>query len=261
MAKRTALITGASAGIGLALAQVFAQQGHDLILVARREDKLNALAADLKAKHGTQSTVIAMDLTADGAAAALFADLERRKLTVDMLVNNAGFATYGLFAETEVDADLQLLHLNIVTLTHLTKLLLPGMKARRYGKIMNLGSTGSFTPGPLTAIYCASKAFVLSLSEALACELRGTGVTVTALCPGATKSEFQAVAKMEKSRIVRGGMMSAEAVAEIGYRGLMRGKTIVIPGATNRLLPIFARIVPRFVLPHLAMYVQQTVGH
>jgi len=261
MATRTALITGASAGIGLSLARVFARKGHDVILVARSADKLNALAADISAKHKVKATAIALDLMVDGAAQTLCDELARRNLTVDILVNNAGFATYGLFKETDTQKELELLHLNIITLTHLTKLLLPAMLARGDGKILNLGSTGSFAPAPMTAVYCASKAYVLSFSEALATELDGTGVSVTMLAPGPTASDFQSRAAMHDSKLVQSGMMDSDTVAEVGYRALMAGKRVSVPGMRNKVQVALMGLLPRPMLARMALNMQQRVGH
>ncbi len=217
--KKTALITGASSGIGYEFAKVFASNGFNLILAARGKDALDNIAAELSAKHGITALVFAKDLSLPDAPDDLYNDLQKQGITVDILVNNAGFATYGYFTDIPLDKELQLLQLNIVALTHLTKLFLPGMKTRGYGKILNLASTAAFQPGPLMAVYYASKAYVLSFSEAISEELHGTGVSVTAFCPGPTELGFQKRAAMEESKLVQGGLMSAEAVAKIGYAG------------------------------------------
>jgi uncharacterized protein len=261
MDKKTALITGASGGLGFELAKVFAREGFDLVLVARSEDKLKELAEDLKSKHVTQATVIGKDLAIPGSPDEIFAEIQQKKITVDVLVNNAGFADYAYFVESDLNKQLQMMQLNIVTLTHLTRLFLPGMKERGYGKIMNLASTAAFAPGPLMAVYYASKAYVLSFSEAIAAEMQGTGVTVTALCPGPTESGFQQRAAMQDSKLVQGRLMSAQTVAEIGYNGLMKGEHMVIPGFMNQVQSFMPRLLPRNMAARVVMNMQQRVAH
>lgn len=247
---RTALITGASGGIGEELARVFAARRFDLVLVARSEEKLRALGAELAERHGVRTETIVADLAEPHGPAALVEEVERRGLAIDVLVNNAGFAMYGEFKDLDIDTTLGLLRLNIVALTELTRRLLPAMVGRRRGKVLNVASTAAFMPGPLMAIYYASKAYVLNFSEALNEELRGSGVTVTALCPGATTSGFQARAGMEESKLVRGrALMDATTVAQEGYRGLMRGRPVVIPGLQNRLTVLVLRLLPRRIVP------------
>jgi len=243
--RETVLVTGASRGIGRALALEFAQHGHDLVLTARNETELQELAATIGRLHGVHAHVFPADLAQQAAPAELFEAIQQAGLVVDVLVNNAGFGVYGKFAETPVEEDLELLAVNIIALTLLTKLFLPGMIAARHGRVVNVASTGAFQPGPLLNTYYASKAYVLSFTEALAEELRGTGVTATALCPGVTVSSFQERSKMHGARILRGPIMSAERVARVGYRGAMRGKRIVIPGLMNRLMQQSIRIAPR----------------
>src|SRR3989475_8551934 len=204
----TALITGASSGIGLELARVLAEHGHDGGLVARSEATLQSLAAELKARD-VRAHVIVVDLSAPGAAKAVVDRVRDLALEIDVLVNNAGYGVYGPFLETSLDAELAMIRVNIVALTELTKRLLPAMVARKRGKILNVASTAAFLPGPLMAVYYATKAYVLSFSEAIANELEGTGVTVTALCPGPTASGFQAAARLEESRLVAGETHSA----------------------------------------------------
>jgi short-subunit dehydrogenase len=241
-----ALVTGASSGIGRALAGVLAEHGHNLVLVARSEDKLVQLGEDLARAEGVQYRVIAADLARPQAPEEVAARLSSLAAPVDVLVNNAGFGLYGPFAQGPLDAQLDMVHVNVVALTALTGLLLPSMLAGRAGRILNVASTAAFQPGPMMAVYYATKAYVLSFSEALANEVAGTGVTVTALCPGPTRSAFQATARMQSARLVR--MMSlpeARSVALAGYQGLMLGRRIVIPGWTNRLGARLARLAPR----------------
>lgn len=254
---RTALITGASGGIGEELARVFAANGFDLALVARTEAKLAALGEELAARHGVECAVVAADLGRPGAAAEVVAALAARGLAVDVLVNNAGFAAYGKFHEIDLGQQSQLLQVNIVALTELTHRLLPGMIARRWGRVLNVASTAAFMPGPLMAVYYASKAYVLSFSEALHDELRGTGVAVTALCPGPTSTGFQSRARMEESRLVRGrAIMDAATVAQAGYDGLLRRVPVVIPGTSNRLTTLMPRLLPRRLVPPIVRRAQ-----
>lgn len=256
--RKTALITGASSGIGYEFTKLFARDGYNLVLVARSEQQLQKLADELREKHGIAVEVIAKDLSNANTPDEIFAELQQESLTVDALVNNAGFATYGKFSEIDLNAELQEMQVNMVTLTHLTKLFLPGMLKKGWGKILNVASTAAFQPGPLMAVYYATKAYVLSFSEALAEELRGTGVTVTALCPGPTQSGFQKRANMEDSRLFRGRKVAdAATVARIGYRGLMTNKTVVIPGLRNKVLAESVRFVPRKVATRVAGNMQE----
>ncbi len=258
-AKQTALITGGSSGIGYELAKLFAKNGYDLVLVARSEKQLTEAANSLK--NQAKVVTIVQDLSVPGSPNVLYAELQRQAVTVDVLVNNAGFATYGYFTEIELNTELQMMQVNMVTLTHLTKLLLPGMKARHNGKILNVASNAAFQPGPLMAIYYASKAYVLSFSEALSVEMKGTGVTVTALCPGPTESGFQARAAMTESKLVQSGLMSAADVAKIGYDALMAGRDMTVTGFKNQVFAVMARFVPRRTAAQMAMNMQQRVAH
>jgi short-subunit dehydrogenase len=254
----TALITGASGGIGREIATILASEGCDCVLVARDASKLAELARTLEAAHGVRTLAIDLDLSADDAPARLLEQLERGGLpAVDILINNAGFATFGLFAQTELAAEIGELHLNVVTLTVLTKLLLPGMLARRRGEIMNVGSTGSFISGPYMATYCATKNYVLSFSEALAEEVRGTGVSVTCLCPGPTASGFQERAGMAESPLVKNAKMpDAHSVAAFGVKAMHAKKILAIPGAGNQIVPLLVRLLPRGVIPRIVRRAQ-----
>src|SRR2546428_5424528 len=202
--SKTALITGASGGIGYELALLFAKDGFDCILVARSQDKLEELAARLESEFRVRTLVLPKDLSKPSAVDEIHEEVTAASMPVDVLVNNAGFPVFGLFRESDLEAELEMLQVNVVALTALTKLLLKPMLARRDGRILNLGSTAAFAPGPLMTVYYASKAYVLSFSEALANELEGTGVSVTCLCPGATRTGFQKRAVMEDSRLVQG---------------------------------------------------------
>ena len=253
----TALVTGASGGIGEELARLFAADGHGLVLVARSRDKLARLAEELHEKHGVGARVLAADLARAGAPQEIFDELRGAGVAVDALVNNAGFGSYGLFAETDLNSELGLLQVNVVALTHLSKLFLPPMIARRRGFLMNVASTAGFQPGPLMAVYYASKAYVLSLSEALANECAGTGVRISALCPGPTETGFVAAAGMEQSKLFERGAMTARAVAEAGYRGMLDGKTIVIPGFRNALVARTVGLFPRALVTKVVRGIQE----
>jgi short-subunit dehydrogenase len=259
--KLTALVTGASGGIGEELARLFAADGHDLVLVARGEEKLRRLAEELGAKHNVAARVVPSDLSRPEAPREIFDALEREDVRVDALVNNAGIGSWGLFAETDLNQELELLQINVVALTHLTKLFLPSMIARGRGYVCNVASTAAFQPGPLMAVYYASKAYVLSLSEALANECEGTGVRVSALCPGPTETGFVAAAGMSESKLFDRGAMSARDVAVAGYRGLFNGKTIVIPGTRNALLARTVGLMPRKLVTKVVRGIQERREH
>ena len=255
----TALITGASGGIGEALARELARRKYDLVLVARSADRLNQIGAELERQHSIRATVLVSDLTAPGAAADLTNRVRQAVGRLDVLVNNAGFAVYGAFKDTQLAQEIEMIRLNIEVLTELSKRLLPDLLATR-GKILNLGSTASFQPGPLMAVYYASKAYVLSFSEALASELSDTGVTVTCLCPGPTKSGFQARAGVGGMRLLTVPLMSAEAVARKGIDGMLAGRRVVIPGVLNWLGAQGTRIGPRRLLTGIVKWVHQKPG-
>jgi short-subunit dehydrogenase len=233
--RPNALITGASSGIGAALADVFAQHGHDLILVARDRRRLDDVASRLRETRQTSVFPILADLSQPGSAHAVYREVQSFHLTIDVLVNNAGMIVYGEFSQTELARELAMIGVNLIALTELTKLCLPDMLARGHGAILNLGSTGSFAPSPLNAVYSATKAYVLSFSEAIAEELDGTGITVTALCPGATRSDLQRRAGMEDVRLLQRGVMDPAEVAEAGYRALQAGRPRRVPGRSDRL--------------------------
>ena len=256
----TALVTGASGGIGEELARLFAADGHSLVLVARSRDKLSALAEELSDKHNVNARVLPADLARAEAPREIFEELQSDAVTVDALVNNAGIGSYGLFAETDAKTELDLLQINVVALTHLTKLFLPQMIARRRGYLLNVASTAAFQPGPLMAVYYASKAYVLSFSEALANETSGTGVRVSVLCPGPTETGFVAAAGMGESKLFDANVMSARAVAVEGYRGMLSGKTVVIPGLRNRLLASGYRFAPRGLITKVVRGIQERRG-
>ncbi|HEV3461685.1 MAG TPA: SDR family oxidoreductase [Candidatus Dormibacteraeota bacterium] len=259
--SKTALITGASGGIGYELALLFARDGYDCILVARSQDKLKGLAERLESEQRVKTLVLAKDLSKPTAVDEIFEEVTAASMHVDVLVNNAGFPVFGPFVDTDLRVELEMLQVNVIALTALTKLFLRGMVERRAGRILNLASTAAFLPGPLMAVYYASKAYVLSFSQALSNELRGTGVTVTALSPGPTRTGFQKRGVMEDSRLVQGQIADAASVALAGYRGLMAGKTIVIPGFTNKLIPWVVRLSPRGVVTRVVRRMQERVPH
>jgi short-subunit dehydrogenase len=250
MAKGTALVTGASSGIGAELAKLCAANGYSLILVARREYRLVHLATTLAGTHGIQARVLTADLADPAAPQAIFA--QTRGEPIDILINNAGFGLRGPFRQTDWDAESRLLQVNVGALVHLTKLWLPEMVGRRSGRILNVASTAAFVPGPFMAMYYASKAFVVSFSHAVANELEGTGVTVTVLCPGPTRTEFGAVAGVGDTNLFRGASMSATDTASEGYAAMMAGKPEWIAGARNRWMIRGTRVAPRTMLAAIA---------
>ncbi|HVV52472.1 MAG TPA: SDR family oxidoreductase [Polyangia bacterium] len=256
MAK-TALITGASSGLGLELAQLFAADKHDVVLVARRRDQLEALATRLAAERGVIAGVISADLADPGAPQRIVDELKRRGVEIEFLVNNAGFGTTGPFVERDLLRELAMVQVNVTALVHLTGLLLPGMVARRSGRILNLGSTAGFQPGPYMSVYYATKAFVNSFTEALAHELRGSGVTATVSCPGATATEFGKVSGNELTALFKMGAMDAPAVAAHAYRAMLAGKPTAIPGARNKLLIQGQRLIPRALTRRIAARLNQ----
>jgi short-subunit dehydrogenase len=243
---QTALITGASAGIGYELAKLFAKNRFNLVLVARNGPKLSQFADELQRHYGVSAKSMAVDLSWPQGPYSLFDDVQHSGTQIDILVNNAGYGKFGEFAKMPLEDDIGMIQLNMVTLTVLSKLFLGPMLERRSGKVLNLSSTAGFQPGPMMAVYYATKAYVISFSEAIANELKGSGVTITCLCPGATDTEFQKRAGMENTVLVKKlKPMDAETVARAGYEGLMSGKTLVIPGVRNRLLAESVRFAPR----------------
>ena len=254
----TALITGASSGIGLEFARIFARENHNLVLVARSADKLRQLASELEKAHGTRSLILAADLSEPGAPAYILDQTTRAGITVDVLVNNAGFGQSGLFAESDLEECLRQIQLNVTALTHLTRLYLPEMIDRGSGKILNVASTAAFQPGPLMAVYYATKAYVLHFSEAIANELENSGLTVSCLCPGPTATEFHKRAGATDLNLLRYGIMDACTVAEDGYRGLMAGKPVVISGFQNWLVAQSVRFSPRRMVVGIVRKLQES---
>lgn len=253
MANETVLITGASAGIGLELARCFAADRSNLVLVARRLDRLDQLAAELRQRHGIEVRTLAADLSHPSEPQTIFDRLAGDGVTIDVLVNNAGFGQVGAIAQIPLQRQLDMVQVNVAALTHLTRLFVPGMIDRHRGGILNVASTAAFQPGPYMAVYYATKAFVLSFTEALADEVASRGIRVTCLCPGPTVTEFASVAEVENAPLFKLGPMSAESVARAGYRAFRRGKLLVIPGALNWFGTFSGRFVPRWLTRLVAM--------
>jgi short-subunit dehydrogenase len=244
--NKAALITGASAGLGKEFAWLFAADGHDVVLVARRKDKLEELAKEIQGKHEkVKAHVIAEDLASPGAAERIVKALGDLGVEIEFLVNNAGFGGTGPFAESDLARQLEMVQVNVIVLMTLTRLLLPKMIARQSGRILNIGSTAGFVPGPFMSVYYASKAFVNSFTEALSVELAGTGVTITVSCPGATATEFAAVAGNEKSSLFASGVATAADVAKDGYEAMKRGEVLAVAGASNKMKIWSLRFAPR----------------
>ncbi len=256
--KETVLITGAAAGIGYELASVFAHDGYNLVLVDKNEQKLADVADEFKSKFASFVTAISKDLSLPTSSLEIYSELQEAGINVDFLVNNAGFGHYGFFADTDLKSELEMLQVNLVTLTHMTKLFVRDMTKRGKGKVLNVASTAAFQPGPLMAVYFATKAYVLSFSEAIANELEGTGVTVTVLCPGPTISAFHEQTGMAETELVKGKkFMDAATVARVGYRGLMANKTVVIPGVKNQILVEIVRFFPRSLVTKFVRNMQE----
>ena len=257
-----ALVTGASSGIGYELSKILAREGYNLILVSRNEEALQKLATELRAKHDVLARVIAKDLAASNSPQEIYGQLHEESIAVNVLVNCAGLGLAGKFSETDLSMELRMIQVNIVALTELTKLFLKDMVRRREGRILNVASTAAFQPGPLMAIYYATKAYVLSFSEAIFEELQGSGVTVTTLCPGPTKTNFQNRAGLAESKLFNAKRLlrtdEPVAVAELGFEGMMHGEAIVIPGFRNKLLASAVRILPRKLVRKAAKKLHET---
>lgn len=251
------LITGASSGIGYELAKVCGREKYNLVLVARREERLKTLQAELEAAYGIQVWTYRADLTRAEERQQLFNWTQIQSISIGGLINNAGFGDYGPFIETDWDKQDQMLQLNIVALTHLTRLFLPGMVERRQGKILNIASTAAFQPGPFMAVYFATKAYVMSFTNAIASEVEGTGVTATTLCPGPTESEFQEISAMSKSKLIQGRKLPTSAeVAEYGYQTMQQGKRVAIHGFDNQVLAFITRLLPNKLLTDMVRSMQ-----
>jgi short-subunit dehydrogenase len=257
--NRTALVTGGSGGIGFEIARVLAQKGFDLVLVSRKRDALEAAAGQLEGKYGAKAHVFAADLRLPDAPQAIFDFLYNENIPIEVLVNNAGFGLGGEFADTSLERELEMIQVNISALTHLTKLFLPPMIKAKSGRVLNVASTAAFQPGPLMAVYYATKAYVLSFSQALAEELRNSGVTVTALCPGPTDTDFAATADVGSSKLFSAfGIANAEDVAEFGVSAMMHGRRVAIPGIKNKIVAQSSRFAPRAVSAKIARIAQES---
>jgi short-subunit dehydrogenase len=256
MTQGYVLITGASEGMGREFSKIFARNGHPIILVARSKTRLEILAEELRTLYQATATIIHKDLSAPDAATELKNEIDRQNIGVAILINNAGFGVHGLFHEADWQTTENMLSLNIITTSHLTRLFLPAMIAKGSGKILNVASTAAFQPGPFMACYFASKAYVLSFTEALAEELSGTGVTATAFCPGPTRTQFQKRSGTENIRENSFSMEAAPAV-EAAYNGLMLGKRLVIPGFTNKLLAVLVRLAPRQLVIKVTRFLEK----
>ena len=242
----TALITGASSGIGMELAKIHASKGGNLVLVARNKLKLAELKSELVEKYKISVYIIVMDLSVEGSAKKVYEQTTLEKIQIDCLINNAGFGDFGFFSQTDTDKEVGMINLNIIALTLLTKLYLKDMLDRKGGKIMNVASIAAFQPGPKMAVYSATKAYVLSFSQAICNEVRDQGVTVTALCPGATQSGFQKAASMQDSKIFNNGNLpSSQEVAAYGYDAMIKGKSVAISGFLNNFMADAAGFIPR----------------
>jgi len=248
MPAETVLITGASSGIGRELARCFAEGGSDLVLVARRENRLRELGKELASRYGIQVRVLPKDLSLSAAGCEIEDELRSAGIQVDVLVNNAGFGDRGAFVGLELERQMKMVQVNMHAVTELTRRLLPAMLERGRGGVLNVASAAAFQPGPLMSVYYATKAYVLHFSEGITEELAGTGVSVTCLCPGPTVTEFGAEANMEGTLLFRMGAMTAARVARVGYTGFRRGKVIVVPGFRNSLTAFSVRTAPRFLV-------------
>ncbi len=252
-----ALITGASNGIGLELAKLHASKGGDLVLVARNKSKLDELKTELETQFKIKVYTIGKDLSANNSAQEVYDETTKQNIKIDYLINNAGFGDFGMFVETDWNKELQMINLNITTLTQFTKLYLQDMVKRKAGKIMNVASTAAFQSGPTMAVYYATKAYVLSFSEAVDNEVSSYGITITTLCPGATESGFQAAAAMQESNLVKGKKLpTSKDVAEYGYAAMMKGKTVAIHGLINWIMANSVRFTPRALVVKITRKIQ-----
>lgn len=250
----TVLITGTTSGIGKAFAEKFANTGNNIILVSRNESKLQQQQIDLQSRYHVSVKCIFCDLAKDNAADVIMDKISSMGLSVDILINNAGFNEAGYFIDTSLEKELNMIQIHIKALTALTKLILPGMIERKYGRILNVGSTGSYMPCPCDAVYAATKSYVLSFSNGLHQELKGTGVTVTCLCPGATKTLFADKADINNTLLFKLFVMQPEIVAAIGYNNLLKGKRTVTAGLYNNLLVLSAKLLPISIINPIAQW-------
>jgi len=256
MSIKTALVTGGASGLGYEFALLLAQDSHNLILIDIDSDKLSETKKELETKYSIQVTTLTKDLSIQNISEEIFNEIG--DTPIDVLINNAGFGLFGTFAETDWAREAAMLNLHIMTTTHLTKLVLKGMVERKSGKILNMSSLAGFQPGPLMTIYYASKAYILSFSEAIANELKGTGVTVTVLCPGQTKTSFQEVVSEKTSENkISFNMGCPKEVAAYGYQQMNKGKVVVVPGAINKVLSQLPRVFPRNMAANIVRKIQE----
>lgn len=248
------LITGTTSGIGKAFAEKFAAMGNHIILVARNRQKLEQQKLFLQNQYHVTVNFIAYDLTKEDAVDFIMKQLENWNIPIDFLVNNAGFNECGLFSETDISKELKMIDLHIRFVTHLTKRILPIMEKNNHGHILNIGSTGSFIPSPSDAVYSASKAYIMSFSNALYGEYENTGIKITLLCPGATETEFARKANIEHTLLFKVAVMKPDKVVEIAYPKMIKGKRLVIPGLYNKLLVFFSKIIPVKITNMLTLY-------
>jgi len=251
------LITGASSGIGLEFAKIFAREGHNLVLVARSEETLNTLKKHLEDNFGVEVNIIVQDLRYYNAPVAIYDEVLRRNININILVNNAGLGIHGKFMDTDLETELEMIQVNITALTHLTKLFLKDMIKNDNGRILNVASTAAFQPGPLMSVYYASKAYVLSFSEALAEELKDTKIRVTTLCPGPTATNFSKTANTIDTKIFGGDIPSAKDVAQYGYNALVSGKRLAIYGFKNKVLVQSSKFLPRKTVTKIVRKMQE----
>jgi short-subunit dehydrogenase len=256
MANETALITGASSGIGLGIARLFAADDSNLVLVARREDRLKALADELKSEFGVDVFILPKDLSEKNAPREIFEELQKEGIQIDVVVNSAGFGSRGGFAELGEESQMDMLQVNIAALTHLTRLFLPGIIERGRGGILNVGSLAGFLPGPNLAVYYATKAYVLSFTEALSEEIRNPNIKITCLAPGPVRTEFGSKSELDDSLLFKMSLMDVEPVVKAGYEGFRKGDVIVLPGMKQKLIPFLLRFMPRFLVRKIVKSLQ-----
>jgi len=255
------LITGASSGIGLEFAKVFAREGHNLVLVARSEETLKELKARLEEEHDVEVKIIIQDLKYYNAPTAIYDEVKRSNINVNILVNNAGFGNHGKFVDTDLETELEMIQVNITALTHLTKLFLKDMIVNNNGRILNVASTAAFQPGPLMAVYYATKAYVLSFSEALAEELKDTKIKVTTLCPGPTATNFSKNANVHDTKLFNGRIPTGKDVAEYGYNALVNEKRIAVHGFKNKMFVQSSKFIPRKTITRMVRKLQEKKGN
>ena len=258
MAKETALITGSSSGIGLEFAKLFAADGSDLVLVARREERLNEIADELSSEHGVKVHVLAKDLSKPKAPEEIFSHLKKEKIQIDVLVNNAGFGKKEHFSETDKEMHLDMVQVNVMALTHLSKLFLTGMIERGHGGILNVGSLAGFQPGPNLAVYFATKAYVLSFTEALAEEIDNPDIKISCFAPGPVRTEFGEKSELADSLLFKISLMDAAPAVKAGYEGFRKGQILVIPGLKQQIVPLLNRFTPRFMIRKIAKRLNTT---